>query len=342
MSTESFIPIYKRLTDYYRGRILTQDLQPGQRIDSINRIMERHRVSRETAKLVQDNLRKEKLIVSIPGKGSYITPQSEVKKVWGIIMPTFTSNIENLIIQLESEAMKRGRELIHYLTYNDSTEEEKLVGTMIRDGYEAVIIVPNSNETLTADFYRQLIPGQTQVILIDHTMAGSWFQYAIQSYDLGIRRAVDYLVSRNAGNLLLVQNDVWKGRDLLNELIEHTFRELVAQKAPDRKVHIVSNARGLRPEHIRKNNIGGILSCSDVDSIKVLGRLKNWGINIPGEVSLVSYGNTELTEFFEPSITVVDSNYSEMAKHTAHLIENMGDYIEKQYVIQPRLIIRDT
>ena len=74
MSTESFIPIYKRLTDYYKDRILTQDLVPDQRIDSINRIMKRHRVSRETAKQVQDNLRKEKLIVSIHGKGSYITP----------------------------------------------------------------------------------------------------------------------------------------------------------------------------------------------------------------------------------------------------------------------------
>lgn len=342
MSKNNFIPIYRRLTDYYRNRILTQELAPGQRIDSINRIMGRHGVSRETAKLVQDNLRKEKLIVSIAGKGSFITYQAEVKKTWGMIVPTFTSNIENLIVQLESEALKRGRELIHYLTYNDPLEEERLVGTMIREGFEAVIVVPNSNEMLTANFYRHLIPGRTQVILIDHTMAGSWFQYAIQSYDLGIRRAVEYLVSSNNGNLLLVQNDVWKGRDLLNELIEHTFTEIVRQKSPDRRVYVVSNARGLSLELIKKERIGGILSFSDIDSIKVLGRLKNWRIDIPGEVSLVSYGNTELTEFFEPSITVVDSCYGEMARHTARLIESTGGEINEQFVIQPKLIIRNT
>ena len=342
MSKDSFTPIYKRLTDYYRDRILTQELAPGQRIDSINRIMERHRVSRETAKLVQDNLRKEKLIVSVAGKGSFITSQAPVKKIWGFIVPTFTSNFENLIIHLELEALKRGRELIHYLTYNDPHEEEKLVGTMIREGFEAVIIVPNSNEMLTANFYRHLIPGRTQVILIDHTMAGSWFQYAIQSYDLGIRRAVEYLASRNKGNLLLVQNDVWKGRDLLNELIEHTFREIVRQKSPDRKVYVVSNARGLSLELIKRERIGGILTCADIDSIKVLGRLKSWGIDIPVEVSLVSYGNTELTEFFEPSITVVDSCYGAMARHTALLIENKGREIIEQFVIQPKLIIRNT
>ncbi len=341
MKKESFIPIYRRLTDYYRNRILTQELAPGQKIDSINRIMERHRVSRETAKQVQELLRSENLIVSIPGKGSFITPQAPIKKTWGFIVPTFTSNIENLIVQLESEAIKRGRELIHYLTYNDPAEEERLVGTMIRDGFEAVIIVPISNESLTANFYRHLIPGRTEVILIDHTMAGSWFQYVIQSYDLGIRRAVEYLVTRNTGNLLLVQNDVWKGRDLLNELIEHTFTEIVGQKAPDRRVHVVSKARGLSLDLIQREKIGGILSCSDVDSIKVLGRLKRWGLKIPSEVSLVSYGNTELTEFFEPSITVVDSCYGDMARRTAWLIEKAGEAHE-QFIIQPRLILRDT
>jgi len=342
MKKDTAIPIYKKLTEYYRNRILTQELAPGNKIDSINRIMERHSVSRETAKQVQEVLRRENLILSIPGKGSFITPQSPIKRVWGLIAPTFSSNIENLILHLELEAGKGRRKLVHYLTYNDPAEEEKLVGTMIREGFEAIIIVPNSNESLTAAFYRNLIPGRTKVILTDHTMAGSWFQYAIQSYDLGIRRAVDYLAARNTGNLLLVKNDIWKGRDLLNELIEQSFKEIIQEKLPERIVNVVSNARGLSLDLIKQKKIGGILSCSDIDSVKVLGRLKKWGILIPDCISLVSYGNTELTEFFEPSITVIDSCYGEMARRTAKLIENTGEEINKQYVIQPKLIVRNT
>jgi DNA-binding LacI/PurR family transcriptional regulator len=341
MKQEGYIPIYKRLTETYRNRILTQDLVPGQRIDSISRIMERHMVSRETAKLVQKNLRDEKLIVTIVGKGSFITPQEPIKKTWGMIVPSFTSNIENLIVRLEAEATNRGRKLVHYLTYNDPAEEEKLVGWMVKEGFEAVIVVPNSNEILTAEFYRHLIPGRTEVILIDHTMAGSWFKYVIQSYDLGILRAVEYLVSRTERNLLLVQNDTWKGRDLLNELIEQTFTGIVKQIFPEQKVNVLSNVRTLSLEYLRENNIGGILSCSDIDSVKVLGRMKNWGIKVPEDVSLVSYGNTELTEFFEPAITVIDSCYEDMARHTALLIEKKK-YMIEQFVFQPKLIIRQT
>jgi DNA-binding LacI/PurR family transcriptional regulator len=342
MENEAFIPIYKKLADYYRMRILSQDLAPGARIDSINRIMERHRVSRETAKLVQEKLRREKLIISIAGKGSFITPQEPLKKTWGVIVPIFSSNIESLIGQLELEAERRERKLVHYLTYNDPLEEQRLVGSMVREGYEALIIVPNSNESDTAEFYRNLIPGHTEIILIDYTMAGSWFKYVVQSYDLGIRRATEYLVSRNRGNLLLLRNDIWRGRDLLNELIEETFKGIVTSEAPEREVLVVVNARGLSPELIRKHSIGGILSCSDIDSVKVLGRLKKWGIRIPQEVSLISYGNTELTEFFEPSITVIDPCYDRMADHAASLIQKSTEKPIQQYIIQPRLIIRNT
>ena len=304
--------------------------------------MKKHKVSRETAKLVQKKLRNEQLIVSIVGKGSFIKRQAPLQKKWCLIVPSFTSNIENLLNHLESEAKIIGREIIHYLTYNDPVEEKKLVGSMIRNGFEAVIIVPNSNESLTADFYRNLIPGITEIILIDHTMAGSWFKYVIQSYDLGIRRAVEYLISRNAGNLLLVRNDVWKGRDLLNDLIEQTFSGLIHQNYSKHKVHVLINVRQLNIDFIRKNKIGGILSCSDIDSIKVLGRLKNWKIPVPDEISLVSYGNTELTEFFKPSISVIDSCYNEMAHHTALLIGKKKEGLIKQFIIQPRLIIRET
>ena len=92
-----------------------------------------------------------------------------------------------------------------------------------------------------------------------------------------------------------------------------------------------------------RNNIGGILCCTDTDSLRITGRLLKWGINMPAEVSLVSYGNTELTQSSNPSVTVVDCNYPEMARLVALLIFNVDNSnVTKQYVIQPELIVRQT
>ncbi len=343
MAEPAFIPIYKRLTDFYKDRIVNQVYTPGSRIDSINKMMIRHDVSRETAKLVLRQLMDKGLIISKQGKGSYVVPQAQTKNVWGMVIPFYSSNMEQLINLLDFEAQRRGRELVYFLGYNIPEEEMRLVGKMILEGYEAVIVVPNYDESLTSDFYGRLIQGNTRVILADNTMSGSYFQYVVQSYDLGVKRAADYLSNQTDGNLLMVKNEAWKGRNLLHELMEQTFRSVVDDLHPEREVHVISQMRALSQQFFESRNISGVLCCADHDAIRVLGRLKRWGFQIPSQISLVSYGNTELTEYYEPGITVIDSKYDEMAKKTAMLIDegnDAGPY--QQHIIQPTLIVRGT
>jgi DNA-binding LacI/PurR family transcriptional regulator len=71
--------------------------------------------------------------------------------------------------------------------------------------------------------------------------------------------------------------------------------------------------------------------------------MKKWGIKLPEHARLVSYGNTELTLYNEPAITVIDCKYEQMAEKTAQLIamgKETGSY--EQHIIQPELIIRET
>lgn len=339
----SGIPVYKQLVDFYAKKILNQELAPESRMDSIVRIMNRHNVSRDTAKRVLKELSEKGYIRKIVGKGSFITSSTEVKNIWGMVIPFYSSNIEELIRNLKTEADYIGRELIYYLTYNNPEEEKKLVSEMVMNGFEAVIVIPNYNEELTADYYRHLIPGNTTIILVDHTMAGSYFKYVVQSYDLGVARAIEYLTAQNKGNLLLVKNEEWQGRNLLYELMERTFINSVQTKFPERKPFTTDSAGELTYEFLKSNGIGGILCCTDIDSVRVLGRIKNWGVKILEEISLVSYGNTELTEFFEPPITTLDCQYREMARKTAELIskgKNSG--LLEQHIVNPRIIVRKT
>jgi DNA-binding LacI/PurR family transcriptional regulator len=339
----SFIPMYKRLFDLYRNKIITQEVKPGHQIDSINRIMQKHDVSRETSKLVLKMLADEKLIISRMGKGSFVAPITTTKKIWGMIIPFYSSNLEQLIDHLSLEARQRGRQLSYFIGYNNPAEEERLVGSMIMEGYEAVIVVPNNDESLTAEFYRKLFFGHTCVMLVDNTMSGSYFRYVIQSYDLGVKRAIDYLVSKSSRNLLLVKNDSWKGRNLLYEFMEQTFTNIICTSFPERKVFVISEMQEVSEDYIHSNAIGGILCCADTDAVRIIGRLKKYNFTFPGEIALVSYGNTELTEFFNPAITVIDCMYADMAAQTARLIDNRENASPlEQYVILPHLIVRDT
>lgn len=342
LNYQGHIPIYKRLTEFYRHKIIAQEYQPGSKIDSINKMMSRHSISRETAKRVIKGLIDEKLVVSQPGRGTYVNHSSSLVKAWGMVVPFYSSNIEQLISHLNIQAVEKGRKLEYFLHYNNPEEEMRSVGQLIQKGYEAIIIVPNYDESVTGEFYRKLNTGSTKIILADNTMAGSYFRYAIQSYDLGIKRAVDYLTQKQEGNYLLLSSEKWQGKNLVYDLMQQTFEMLLDSKLPDRKLFCSTDINKLNQDYFISNNIKGILTIQDSIAIRLIGRLKQWGLSIPADVSVVSYGNTELTEFFSPPISVIDCKYEEMSHCISRLIDSdIEDQID-QVIIQPKLIIRET
>jgi len=335
--------LYERLFIFYRDRIIRQVYDSGERIDSINRIMDRHNVSRETAKIVLSKLAKEGYIVKKAGKGSFVNYSAELKEAWGIVIPFLTSGIQDLIHHLYLQAMQQDREIRYVLHYNDPEEEMQQVGTMIREAYEAVMIVPNFDESNTAGFYRRLNPGSSRIILLDNTMVGSFFNYVIQSYDLGAKRIFNYLVSKNDRNLLFVRDESWKGRNLVHELVERTLQILMGSLEGTRELFVENGLQRLGREYMQQKNIGGVLCWTDSDAVRLTGRVLGWGFDIPRDISIVSYGNTELTLSGMKQLTVMDCKYPEMARQAAALVFCKECPEEtRQVVIEPELVIRET
>ena len=93
----------------------------------------------------------------------------------------------------------------------------------------------------------------------------------------------------------------------------------------------------LKSESVRSFERGH-MSFDDFHKIFV----KEWDVAIPGEVSVVSYGNTELTSYYSPGITSVDCNYPMMAREIAEHISCGSMPCKRQLVISPELIIRET
>lgn len=340
MDINSYLPIYQKVSNYYEDRILCQDYLPNQRIDSISRIMSRHKVSRETAKKVIKILVEKKLVISRAGKGTFVCPRTATIDVWGMVIPLYSSNIEQFISNVNELAVKNRKHLDFFLHYNNPEEEMRIVRNMIQEGYEAVIIVPNYDESLTSAFYKNLLAGNTKIVLADNTMAGSFFQYVIQSYDLGVKRAFEHLSKIEKGNFLLIGTEKWMGENLVFDLMEQTFWELIQKFQPHRSLYISHSINDVDDDFIKSKKITGILSLQDATSVRITRRLLMWGYSIPKDISIVSYGNTELLEYNEPAITTIRCRYREMAENIVSLIK--GENEHQQVVIQPHLVIRNT
>ena len=344
-NTDIHVPIYQRLYNHYREAIFTQQYSPGSRIDSIHELMQKHGVSRETAKLVLKKLAGEGLILQKAGKGSFVLNRSPQKAAWGVVVPFFSAQIDGLLAALADEAVRAKRTVESFVSYNNWQEEIRLVGTLIHRKYEAVLVVPTFDETKTAHFYRTIQSFGSLLMLLNHTMAGSSFTYVIQSVDLGVKRGMQYLLEKSPPAVAFVKNQGGAGRNLIQEFMEATFKNCVESASLPIKAFTVNRLQNLNAQWLRRKGVGGIFCCDDLDAVGVLGRLRGWGIRIPEDISVISYGNTDLARYFTPKITSVNSHYEDMARIAAGIIARhaRGESTRnEQHVILPTLIVRDT
>jgi DNA-binding LacI/PurR family transcriptional regulator len=77
----------------------------------------------------------------------------------------------------------------------------------------------------------------------------------------------------------------------------------------------------------------------------VIGKLREQGLDVPGDIRLVSYGDTHLARYFTPRITSLSPHNAEMARRTGEMIRkriNNEPCDLCQYIIRPELVVRET
>ena len=144
---------------------------------------------------------------------------------------------------------------------------------------------------------------------------------------------------------MFVKNRVWAETNMVQELMESTFVNFSDEEHSGRKALVSNHLGEISGEFIKRNNIGGVFCCDDMDAVRIIGRLTSLGIMIPGDISLISYGNTELASLFTPAITSINCHFEHMVNKTIEIIYSHLQGLDNrfsQYVIQPELVIRDT
>lgn len=69
---DSAVPVYRQIADILRREIIRGKLAPGSRVPSESTLTQEYGVSRDTARKAVAVLREMDLVVTTPGKGTYV------------------------------------------------------------------------------------------------------------------------------------------------------------------------------------------------------------------------------------------------------------------------------
>jgi LacI family transcriptional regulator len=88
-----------------------------------------------------------------------------------------------------------------------------------------------------------------------------------------------------------------------------------------------------------------IFACNDVNAILAINMLKDKGLSVPGDVSVIGFDNIDVTEHFIPSISTVDINKEAMGMKATDILTDIINTKKNRVeniVFPTALILRDS
>lgn len=196
MNEPSSKPMYEKIFDEVKRRILTKQYGRGERIPSEKELADEYNVSRITSKKALELLAGERLIVRKPGRGSFVAdPESGYDSAavrggaagtvqlgrledgpegtaLGLIMTDFGNSYgTGLIYGIEEASRERGCSLVLRRSFGVPEQEEQSIRHMLRLGVGGLIVMPAQGKYFNAEILK-LVVDQFPLVLVDRHLKG--------------------------------------------------------------------------------------------------------------------------------------------------------------------------
>lgn len=213
---------------------------------------------------------------------------------------------------------------------------------------DGIIAVPVGNSTAQVDEITSSIP----TILIDRYFEGTALPYICTDNYAGGFMATEYLINRGCRRILSIQGvpestpSRERVRGFLDAIGRHADKGIEYSVVGD--AFSVENGynqvKRLFSDGVRFDSVFAYSSTILLGAIRAFREL---GIDIPGQVGIISFDNNGFLDFLDPAVTRVEQPLSEIGRIASQvlvdIIENRpASPLPVQRLIAPTLIVRDS
>jgi LacI family transcriptional regulator len=137
----------------------------------------------------------------------------------------------------------------------------------------------------------------------------------------------------------------WHGAIARHDGFEQALAEYGLQAAGSFEGNWTSESGYQAAQALTQFSFSAIVAANDQMALGAMAYLREHGIAIPQDVSLVGFDDIPEARFFSPALSTVRQDFSDLGRkgleYLVAMIENPEEE-KRQYVIQPQLIIRES
>lgn len=354
-------PKYEELTRDLRSQILGGAIRPKDKLPSENALAARYGVSRQTVRKALGILTQEGYVYAEHGRGTFCSGLLKAcgpSKNIAVVTTYLTDYIFPQVIQgIEQVLSEHGYSILLKSTKNSRTAEARCLEELLQKNIDGLIIEPSRSHIFCrhTHLYEMLeqcgIPcvfiqgnyAQMQelpYILLDDCRGG--YLATAHLTGLGHRRIVGVFKSDDVQG----QKRHRGYADALREAgIGYDADLVIWYYTEDRRQHPYQEVRRLAKMY-RQRPFDAVVAYNDQIAVDVIRALLEEGLSCPADVSVTGYDDSYLAATCSVGLTTVAHPKERLGEAAANLLLRLLQadvpLSERQIVMEPRLIVRDS
>lgn len=357
MNNGEKLPKYMQIAEYFKREIMEGRISPGEKILSENEIVNRFKVSRHTVRQALIELEKYNYIYKEQGKGtfcSYTKNEEKVKKKTVAVLTTYISNyiFPSIISGIEEVLSSSGYSLLLFNTNNEKNKEGECLQKILEYDVVGLIVEPtmSATENVNLKFYNKFKDRNIPYIMINACYKDLDSPYVVMDDIEGGYVLTKYLLQLGHKNIA----GIFKVDDMQGvNRKEGYYKALKEFNLPVNEGIICKyetkqeffSVYDFTCNTIRKNERPTAIVCyNDEVAVHALQAIRDEGLRVPEDISIVSYDDSYIATATEVKLTTVRHPKDEMGRRAARLLVDMieGRVEKPYYVYRPELIVRNS
>lgn len=352
-----FTPLYYQLKEGIKREILNGNLSSGTKLLSEPELAEKYQVSRVTIRKALQELKREKLLVQYPGKGTFVAKRDKdiEKKTFALIIPT----VGHVYEQQSSMIVKMLQEQGHltmvidgsdYVEYPD--RQENILSSIVDKGIDGIVI--DALGIFPFELfgkYQQKIPRAVFMNRCEYDYHGA-ADYVLTDMELGGYLVTRHLMDRGYRTIMLDTHNptIIKKKSPSYELTDHYrfikgYRKALEEAGLKDKVNFCSYPdKNFKKLLTGKKPPQAIICSSDSRALGIIKCCRELGIKVPEDVAVTGYFDTPWCQLFDTTITSVSIQEQAIAEQVIEFLlsPRSDSNKDRRVIIEPQLIVRDS
>lgn len=345
-------PKYSQLKDYLKEEMRLGKIAADEQLPSENMLATQFKVSRHTVRQALGDLENEGYVYREQGRGTFCAPRNRSAGRTIAVVTTYISEyIFPVVIRgIEEVLSAAGYTLILANTGNDKAKEAQCLENLLSKDIAGLIIEPtkSAGENANLKYFQELERRRIPYIMFHATYPELDPAYIVMDDEKGGYMVTQYLLQLGHREIAgIFKSDDVQGvkrqagfisaLNAYNIAIRPEF--LGNYETEQQKSYPYQFAKGLLQ---RANGPSAIVCYNDQIAIRILEAVREEGIKIPDQLSIISYDDSSLAVASEVKLTTIKHPKAEMGRQAARFIIDMleGRMDKPRLVYQPELIIR--